>query len=1132
MQDAQHEVSSEEMAPDCPMTQPDADSGYGGSSNVSFQTRDGDLDASADPATSAGSSRPQPSSGVETDQPRPIRVRPIAKPIGKETARRANDVIEQMSQLLQEHMVKPRRRKLLPSKRNPPSMSIRSIMLGTTEQDAKTCLVIFCNDSHGSHDKIRDFLRKSFVKDLYQPNDITVPSFDVHIVGASPSTRAGAEIGIPLHPQLSDPTIETLCGMPVYFPQQNGDQKRLATMGGLLSIESSGGEGGLFGLTVAHGAVDLTNLDDSDTSMSDEDDDYDDSSSEPTTIEDYPPAALTQIDWQLCLHPTAQENPAEHAELHDTKSAIEHIAFSALDDFQGGAFRDWALFPFPSSSITPKRNTFDTTSLKIPAALENPDEQQLAVVLTGAYERKWEWAKLAPGLSRILLEPGTEFVRAYAVELFRSSDIRIGNSGSWVINPRTMEVYGHLVATDILRGAYVIPLVDVLNDIGARFANVSIEFPSRFPSRSLNTAGYLASRYSTSTLIDALIRPVSDSFGGESYDDMTKIIEVIYRKNPQWAPGLDSANKKLIALFHKKLRWLQPRTEEDMEARLRELTQSHAHQKKDHHTPNHNPASADMSIGEDRSSLVYYVGHIPTQESTTAGPDSSLQDSLSEYSTDYVKSVEMLMSRYSLVEVSGGDLDFSDETMPQVAVSTRGSWLHDASAPIIWASPKTVAGDYLKLDHLLERQGFCGPGLASHSNRSCFCYARDEVTTDDWVTASGLTPSASDILNSLAMAVPMSTFSLTDSFGNTVLHLLAARDTTKATLMRAITVAPHSVLNMTNTANQTFLHVLGHFWFEDAAFAVAVLELLRERNFDITTRDVYGRNFFHLLDAAVPDELAMEDLLQPYDRHGIARRDAFGVTPTGTRSDPIPLLDQYDSAESSENSPEASHARLLLGIRTAISVPSLEDSYGRNGLHFIADVILSEWTLHYNVGPAAGGTSSKMATGGKMSSQPIGDSSREKLSLRKSLVDVLLDAGVDPNHYDNDGNTVLMVFAARLPEDGDFELTCEIIRRLTEGGANINARNRSGETALHIAVRTGHNLAMRTLVEAGANVYARDGDGRSVLDVADAKIIRAKDVNSYAHYEGARAWLSGIGGRAVQNPTVKQEWGTQRRSKS
>ncbi|UPK94637.1 hypothetical protein LCI18_005572 [Fusarium solani-melongenae] len=188
MQDAQQEFPPEQSTAGCAMTQPNTDSGYGGSSDASLQTHDNHIDPEASSTASSSCSRPQPppDTGTIQAQPQPTRIRPIKKQIDIATARRANDVIDQMSPLLQEHMMKSKRHRYLSSsKRNPPSMSIRPIVLGTTEEDAKTCLVIFCTDSHGAHDKIRDFLSKSFVKELYQSRDSTEPSFDVHIFGAS-----------------------------------------------------------------------------------------------------------------------------------------------------------------------------------------------------------------------------------------------------------------------------------------------------------------------------------------------------------------------------------------------------------------------------------------------------------------------------------------------------------------------------------------------------------------------------------------------------------------------------------------------------------------------------------------------------------------------------------------------------------------------------------------------------------------------------------------------------------------------------------------------------------------------------------------------------------------------------------
>ena len=119
-----------------------------------------------------------------------------------------------------------------------------------------------------------------------------------------------------------------------------------------------------------------------------------------------------------------------------------------------------------------------------------------------------------------------------------------------------------------------------------------------------------------------------------------------------------------------------------------------------------------------------------------------------------------------------------------------------------------------------------------------------------------------------------------------------------------------------------------------------------------------------------------------------------------------------------------------------------------------------------------------------------------------------------------------MAFVLRLPEDGDYNVPPAILEHLIQGGTNVNARNRKGETALHVAARSGRKLAVRILVQNGANVSARDASGRSVLDVLDAKVMGTRrDQKANAHYEACRAWLSGKEGMAVQDPTIVQEWG-------
>lgn len=584
------------------------------------------------------------------------------------------------------------------------------------------------------------------------------------------------------------------------------------------------------------------------------------------------------------------------------------------------------------------------------------------------------------------------------------------------------------------------------------------------------------------------------------------------------------------ALLDKQPRWLHPRTEEDMGIRLRELAKSPFRRKQARHKSSSDvkTASARNVSGQEAIGVVstdqgseHRLPFEPSQRSTAHPPKSPIMRMLSDYSLDYVKNVDMLMSRYSLEGAFDPGTDFSDKTL-----STRDNWLHDASAPTAELCETIAPGDFLRLDELLLVHKLCGQGLDRHDHRSCLCRVRDEVTTDDWVTASGLTLKATNILTSSTIGMPASAFSLTDSFGNTALHLLAARDATKECLIQAVARVPDSTLMATNTADQTFLHVLGTFWFEEinsqGALLPRLLFQLSRRNFNIRARDIYGRNFFHICQAHLPDKSAMEDLLATFGQGDFACRDAFGMIPTGLQDHPIPLLEQ-ETEQSPSNSLLASHAQILSGVHAATLNPSLEDSHNRNGLHLLADAILSQDMLLDNFGASdgEGGRSTLSHRNRRLET----DSSLPKLSLRLSLMEGLLGAGVNPNHYNGDGNTVLMAFAARLPEDDDYQLPGRIIHTLVKGGADVNARNRLGETALHIAVRTGHKLVTRALVEAGANVYARDGEGRSVLDIADITALHAKDVKDYAHAEAARAWLSGRQVCAVQNPTVKQEWG-------
>lgn len=62
----------------------------------------------------------------------------------------------------------------------------------------------------------------------------------------------------------------------------------------------------------------------------------------------------------------------------------------------------------------------------------------------------------------------------------------------------------------------------------------------------------------------------------------------------------------------------------------------------------------------------------------------------------------------------------------------------------------------------------------------------------------------------------------------------------------------------------------------------------------------------------------------------------------------------------------------------------------------------------------------------------------------------------------------------------------DVRRCLRRGGVDVDARDRHGRTALHMAVRYGSTVAVRALLGAGAEVDVRDEDGGTALHAAVA----------------------------------------------
>jgi len=114
-------------------------------------------------------------------------------------------------------------------------------------------------------------------------------------------------------------------------------------------------------------------------------------------------------------------------------------------------------------------------------------------------------------------------------------------------------------------------------------------------------------------------------------------------------------------------------------------------------------------------------------------------------------------------------------------------------------------------------------------------------------------------------------------------------------------------------------------------------------------------------------------------------------------------------------------------------------------------------------------------------------------NLNLDMVKALLNAGADPNALDKNGTPLHNLCEARDFEGvdaldrtkKDHNGAHEVAEYLLTHGAQPNAKNRSGRTALHQAVQKGNVDLARVLMKYGANKTQRDGLGMTPFDFAE-----------------------------------------------
>ena len=105
------------------------------------------------------------------------------------------------------------------------------------------------------------------------------------------------------------------------------------------------------------------------------------------------------------------------------------------------------------------------------------------------------------------------------------------------------------------------------------------------------------------------------------------------------------------------------------------------------------------------------------------------------------------------------------------------------------------------------------------------------------------------------------------------------------------------------------------------------------------------------------------------------------------------------------------------------------------------------------------------------------------------VVKVLVEKGANINAQDEDGQTALHLANGREPIEEYFYL--KVITCLIENGANVNVQDKNGNTPLHNSLNNA-NIAgdlkiPKLLIKKGANIEATNNKGEAPFDIARKK---------------------------------------------
>ncbi|KAI0096062.1 hypothetical protein GGR51DRAFT_544376 [Nemania sp. FL0031] len=295
----------------------------------------------------------------------------------------------------------------------------------------------------------------------------------------------------------------TFCGVPISFKNPNG-QRREATFGGIIKVVFANGNTELFGMTSGHAIhqwdedidEDVTEKRSSQNSHSLTPPTSPSPSLSPSvaTLPSTPASPPTSLprDEEFLASEIDEDNESEPNSVFicEILEVMVNDAIS-LGDFEDptvvgrvldiskdlicsdGRYYDWALFRptcYKMNRAPNQRFTQFKISDKRPDSILEP---RRIVVLS----EQIRFSEIMLDETGQLLLGGEQFIDTFLITMEDGGGIYDGDSGSWVVDMEHCEVYGQLVASDRRGVGYVVPMVDIFNDIKSQLGALSVELP-------------------------------------------------------------------------------------------------------------------------------------------------------------------------------------------------------------------------------------------------------------------------------------------------------------------------------------------------------------------------------------------------------------------------------------------------------------------------------------------------------------------------------------------------------------------------------------------------------------------------------------------------------------------------------